>query len=77
MAEKLIVQFPLRLSDDLLGDLKKLAALDDRSVSDYIRRALEQHVYGRVWILGDAEKVGKENRASQCNHRENGIEERE
>lgn len=38
------VPFPMRLEAELLEDLRKLAEADERTISDYARRVLRQHV---------------------------------
>lgn len=67
LTDKCTEQFPLRLPSDLLSDVKRLAANDDRSPSDYIRRVLALHVYGHMQSVGDEGQDGNENRASHCN----------
>lgn len=52
MAEKCIRQLPpVRVSETLERALMRLAAADDRSLSEYIRIVLTRHVMGHVATL--------------------------
>lgn len=74
MAEKCNAQLPaMRVPERLETALMRLAAADDRALSDYIRRALERHCFGHVASVaeegesclhcnasqGDARKAGR------------------
>ena len=49
MAEKCIRQLPtIRISDTLETALMRLAARDERSLSEYIRLSLERHAFGHA-----------------------------
>jgi len=49
MAEKCIRQLPpIRVGDTLERRLMQLAALDERSLSEYIRLVLQKHVFGHA-----------------------------
>lgn len=49
MAEKCIRQLPtIRISDSLETALMRLAARDERSLSEYIRLTLERHAFGHA-----------------------------
>lgn len=73
MAEKCIRQLPtIRISDSLETALMRLAARDERSLSEYIRLSLERHAFGHAVsvirddgnstdfsaLQGDADEVG-------------------
>ena len=54
MAEKRTAQLPpIRVTEDVENKLMRLAALDDRKFTDYVRRVLERHVYGHAASLDD------------------------
>lgn len=56
--EKCTSQLPaLRVSERLEMALMRLAALDDRPLSEYIRVALERHCFGHAAILSDEEQA--------------------
>lgn len=49
MPEKCIRQLPtIRISDPLETALMRLAARDERSLSEYIRLTLERHAFGHA-----------------------------
>jgi hypothetical protein len=51
-AEKCIRQLPaIRISDTLETALMRLAARDERSLSEYIRLTLERHAFGHATSL--------------------------
>ena len=60
MAEKCIRNLPpVRVSDTLERALMRLAARDDRSLSEYIRLVLTRHALGHAVMLppdGEADK---------------------
>lgn len=63
MSDKLIVQLPpIRVSDRMLSDLSRLAAVDDRKFSDYVRRVLEVHCYGHARSLDPEQAEHNHNR---------------
>lgn len=50
--EKRITQLPpIRCDEALLAGLNRLAAMDDRKLTDYMRLVLERHVYGHGSML--------------------------
>ena len=52
MNEKCTAQLPpLRISESLEHRLMRLAAKDDRSLSDYVKLILVKHVYGHAASL--------------------------
>jgi hypothetical protein len=52
--EKRIRSLPtVRISESLETRLMRLAARDDRTLSEYVRRVLEAHVFGHAVSLGD------------------------
>ena len=57
MSDKCTAELPkVRVPDGLYLDLSKLAAAEDRTLSDYIRTVLVAHVYGharKVSEVGD------------------------
>ena len=54
MAEKCTHNLPtVRVSETLLVALMKLAARDERVLSEYIRRALTQHAFGHASTVAD------------------------
>ena len=57
--EKCIRQTPqIRISDSLYSALAELAAIDDRSLSEYIRVVLMRHVFGHRPTLRDQSQDG-------------------
>lgn len=67
MAEKKIELLPqIRVTDTLLAHLNRLAAHDDRSLSDYVRRTLESHVFGHGFILPASADECEQVRATHC-----------
>jgi hypothetical protein len=50
---------PVRCSDTLLAALNELAARDERSLSEYVRRVLERHVWGMAASLPADQEQGK------------------
>lgn len=66
LSEKRIRQLPaIRISDSLEIALLRLAARDERSLSDYVWRVLERHVFGHVISLSQLESVRNESHAAQ------------
>jgi hypothetical protein len=58
--EKRITQLPpVRCSETLAQALMRLAAEDDRTLSEYVRRVLERHVFGHAASLGVEQEAGK------------------
>jgi predicted HicB family RNase H-like nuclease len=58
--EKRITQLPpVRCTDTLLAALNELAARDERSLSEYVRRVLERHVWGMAATLPADQEAGK------------------
>jgi hypothetical protein len=67
MNEKRIEVLPqVRVTDTLLAHLRRLAESDDRTTSDYIRRVLENHVFGHGYTMPNPRPEGEEKRASKC-----------
>ncbi len=46
--DKKTERFTVWLSEQLLLDLAKLAAAEDRKLSEYVERVLSRHVYGHA-----------------------------
>ena len=64
LIEKRIRQLPpVRVSEGLELALMRLAAADDRSLSDYIRHVLERHAFGHVPSVGADGEQPSERRA--------------
>jgi hypothetical protein len=60
MAEKCIRNLPpVRVSETLERTLMRLAALDDRSLSEYIRLVLMRHALGHAAMLPADEEARK------------------
>ena len=75
MAEKRIRQLPsVRVSETLETALMRLAARDERSLSDYVWRVLEKHVFGHAASLGDVDGDGNESHAVHCKSSIEGIQ---
>jgi hypothetical protein len=54
MAEKCTRQLPaVRVSESVETSLMRLAARDERTLSEYIRLTLERHVFGHARTLQD------------------------
>ena len=67
MTEKRTRQLPaLRIGETLETSLMRLAARDERSLSDYVFRVLFKHVYGHGISLDDEDGQGNTSRASLC-----------
>lgn len=60
---------PLRVPAELLDDVKDLAYLADRSVSDYVRWVLVCHVYGHARRVVEDSTAEENIHASQCDKR--------
>jgi hypothetical protein len=45
-SDKKIERIDIRVSDTLFRDLARMAHLQDRKVSDYVRHVVELHLYG-------------------------------
>lgn len=70
MPDKCTAQLPqLRVSDKLETALMRLAAQDDRALSDYIRRVLERHCFGHVLNAADESDGCQQRNAPQCGAR--------
>ena len=73
MADKCTGQLPsLRVSEKLETTLMRLAAQDDRALSDYIRRILERHCFGHGLNGGDDADECLHCNAAQCGARKGG-----
>lgn len=60
MAEKCIRQLPaIRVSDTLERALMRLAAHDDRTLSEYVRLVLMRHALGHAATLPHDDEGGK------------------
>lgn len=67
MAEKCTRQLPaIRVGEALESDLMRLAAIDDRALSEYIRLVLERHVYGHARSVRDDGKPVTDFGALHC-----------
>lgn len=56
----------VRVSEDLEMGLMRLAARQDRTLSEYIRQVLTRHVFGHgASTVGGSEPEDNQNRASQ------------
>jgi hypothetical protein len=62
----------LRVSERLETALMRLAARDDRALSDYIRLVLERHAFGHAGSLADEAAGCQQCNASQCDARKAG-----
>lgn len=56
---------PIRLSDTLEATLMRLAARDDRPLSEYVRRVLERHAFGHACMVDGDPDSSNTDRASQ------------
>ena len=66
MAEKCIRQLPtIRISDSLETALMRLAARDERSLSEYIRLSLERHAFGHALSVMRDDSAGQDISALQ------------
>lgn len=75
MANKCTSNLPaLRVSDSLERALMRLAARDDRALSDYIRLVLERHVFGHGASVGVECESCLHGNAAQCDARKPGRE---
>lgn len=64
--EKCLRQLPpIRCDDRLEAHLMRLAAAEDRKLSDYIRRVLERHCFGHAGSLAIGVDSGNESSAQQ------------
>lgn len=70
MADKCSAQLPpMRVPERLETALMRLAAADDRPLSEYIRRVLERHCFGHVSIVAEDEASCLHCNASRCDAR--------
>lgn len=70
MADKCTSQLPaMRVSERLETTLMRLAAADDRALSDYIRRVLERHCFGHAANAADDDATCMQCNALQCDAR--------
>jgi len=70
MSEKCTAQLPpLRVSERLEMALMRLAARDERVLSDYIRIVLEHHVFGHAGTVPDGGNGCQQSNASQSDAR--------
>lgn len=70
MADKCTAQLPaMRVSERLETALMRLAAADERALSDYIRRILERHCFGHVANAAEDEGQCMQCNALQCDAR--------
>lgn len=75
MSEKRTAQLPaVRCRDALEIALMRLAARDERSLSDYINLVLEHHAFGHAPSMGDEGGEGQNCSALQCSARKAGRE---
>jgi hypothetical protein len=64
-SEKCIRQLPaVRVSESLETALMRMAAADDRSLSEYVRQVLERHAFGHARSLAAPVVLGEHFRAS-------------
>lgn len=74
LSEKRIRQLPnIRISESLEMALMRLASHDERSLSDYVWRVLEKHVFGHATSLGHADGVRNEFHAQQSTSTAEGM----
>ena len=59
----------LRVSERLETALMRMAARDDRALSDYIRLVLERHAFGHAASLSDDPAACLQCNASHCDAR--------
>lgn len=65
-AEKCIRTLPpIRISDSLEMALMRMAASDDRSLSEFVRLVLERHAFGHAGSLTRAIPFGEHDHASR------------
>lgn len=70
MADKCTAQLPaMRVSERLETALMRLAAQDDRALSDYIRRILDRHCFGHAANGADDGDPCLQCNAAQCDAR--------
>lgn len=70
MAEKCTAQLPpLRITERLETALMRLAARDDRALSDYLRIVLEKHAFGHAASVDEGCDACQQSNASHCNAR--------
>ena len=61
MAEKCTRQLPpVRVTESLELVLMRLAAANERSLSEYIKLALSHHAFGHAHTVGPSDDGGKE-----------------
>ncbi len=60
---------PMRVGEPLEQALMRLAARDDRALSDYVRLVLERHCFGHAQSVGVACPTCPENNAMQSDAR--------
>lgn len=61
MAEKCTRQLPpIRVVESLEVVLMRLAAANERSLSDYIKLVLSHHAFGHAHTVGPSDESGKE-----------------
>ena len=63
--EKCIRQMSIRVSDTLETAVKLLAAREERSPSEFVKRLLEKHCFGHAASLSDEIAIAKVMRAMQ------------
>jgi hypothetical protein len=72
--EKRVAQLPaIRVGESLEQALMRLAARDERSLSDYIWRILWRHAFGHAASLGDLPPAGNACMATHCRSSEEGM----
>lgn len=66
MAEKCIRQLPpIRVSDSLESALMRMAARDERSLSEYVRLTLDRHAFGHAPSLSRDDAISTDFSALQ------------
>ena len=72
--EKRTAQLPaLRVGESLEKALMRMAARDERSLSDYLFRVLWRHVYGHATSLGEDVSPGNVSGAVHCRSSQEGT----
>jgi hypothetical protein len=72
--EKRVAQLPaIRVGESLEQALMRLAARDERSLSDYIWRVLWRHAFGHAASLGDEPGTCNACIAAQCRSSAEGM----
>ncbi len=68
--EKQTETIALRLTLRMFTDLSRLAAVEDRSISDYVRALVGDHLYGHTRILQEPPCERQQASGYGCKHDE-------